>query len=74
MRRMLLAFAVAALTAAALAPPAGAVPAANEGPAVAGDYVAMDTDGADFLPFWTQPFGGDPANAFVRRVGLVSVP
>ncbi len=39
-----------------------------------GDYVGMDTDGADFLPFWTQPFGGDPANAFVRRVGLVSGP
>jgi hypothetical protein len=39
-----------------------------------GDYVAMDTDGADFLPFWTQPFGADPANAFVRRVGLVSGP
>jgi hypothetical protein len=39
-----------------------------------GDYVAMDTDGADFLPFWTQPFGGDPANAFVRRVGLASGP
>jgi hypothetical protein len=39
-----------------------------------GDYVGMDTDGADFLPFWTQPFGGDPANAFVRRVGLVSAP
>jgi hypothetical protein len=39
-----------------------------------GDYVAMDTDGADFLPFWTQPFGADPANAFVRRVGLVRGP
>jgi hypothetical protein len=39
-----------------------------------GDYVGMDTDGADFLPFWTQPFGTDPANAFVRRVGLVSGP
>jgi hypothetical protein len=39
-----------------------------------GDYVGMDTDGADFLPFWTQPFGADPANAFVRRVGLVSGP
>jgi hypothetical protein len=35
-----------------------------------GDYVGMDTDGEDFLPFWTQPFGGDPGNAFVRRVGL----
>ena len=35
MRRMLLALAVAALTAVALAPQAGAVPAANEGPAVA---------------------------------------
>jgi hypothetical protein len=35
-----------------------------------GDYVGMDTDGADFLPFWTQPFGADPGNAFVRRVGL----
>ena len=39
-----------------------------------GDYVGMDTDAADFLPFWTQPFGADPANAFVRRVGLVSGP
>jgi len=39
-----------------------------------GDYVGMDTDGADFLPFWTQPFDTDPANAFVRRVGLVSGP
>jgi hypothetical protein len=35
-----------------------------------GDYVGMDTDGADFLPFWTQP-DTDPANAFVRRVGLM---
>jgi hypothetical protein len=35
-----------------------------------GDYVGMDTDGEDFLPFWTQPFGGDPGNAFFRRVGL----
>jgi len=32
---------------------------------------AMDNDGEDFLPFWSQPLGGDPANAFVRRVGLV---
>jgi hypothetical protein len=39
-----------------------------------GDYVGLDTDGADFLPFWTQPFDTDPANAFVRRVGLVSGP
>jgi len=36
-----------------------------------GDYVGMDTDGTDFLPFWSQPFGSDPADAFVRRVGLV---
>jgi hypothetical protein len=36
-----------------------------------GDYVGMDTDGEDFLPFWSQPFGTDPGNAFVRRVGLV---
>jgi hypothetical protein len=35
-----------------------------------GDYVGMDTDGEDFLPFWTQPFRTDPGNAFVRRVGL----
>jgi hypothetical protein len=35
-----------------------------------GDYVGMDTDGEDFLPFWSQPSGGDPGNAFVRRVGL----
>jgi hypothetical protein len=39
-----------------------------------GDYVGMDTDGVDFLPFWTQPFGTDPANAFVRRVGLTAGP
>jgi hypothetical protein len=39
-----------------------------------GDYVGMDTDGADFLPFWAQPFGGDPTNVFVRRVGLVAGP
>jgi hypothetical protein len=39
-----------------------------------GDYVGMDTDGEDFLPFWTQPFGADPGNAFVRRVGLVTGP
>jgi BNR/Asp-box repeat len=36
-----------------------------------GDYVGMDTDGEDWLPFWSQPFGSDPGNAFVRRVGLV---
>jgi hypothetical protein len=36
-----------------------------------GDYVGMDTDGQDFLPFWTQPSGADPGNAFVRRVGLL---
>ena len=36
-----------------------------------GDYVGMDTDGEDWLPFWSQPFGTDPANTFVRRVGLV---
>jgi BNR/Asp-box repeat len=39
-----------------------------------GDYVGMDTDGQDFLPLWTQPSGTDPANAFVRRVGLVTAP
>jgi hypothetical protein len=39
-----------------------------------GDYVGMDTDGADWLPFWAQPSGGDPANDFVRRVGLVVPP
>ncbi|HYZ29889.1 MAG TPA: sialidase family protein [Thermoleophilaceae bacterium] len=39
-----------------------------------GDYVGLGTDGQDFLPFWTQPFGGDPANTFVRRVGLVPTP
>jgi hypothetical protein len=39
-----------------------------------GDYVGMDTDGVDFLPFWTQPFDTDPANAFVRRVGLAPAP
>ena len=36
-----------------------------------GDYVGMGTDGEDFLPFWAQPFGGDPDNTFVRRVGLL---
>jgi hypothetical protein len=36
-----------------------------------GDYVGMDTDGSDFLSFWSQPFGGDPSSTFVRRVGLV---
>ena len=36
-----------------------------------GDYVGMDTDGEDFLAFWTQPFGADPGNAFFRRAGLV---
>jgi hypothetical protein len=39
-----------------------------------GDYVGMDTDGEDLLPFWTQPFAGDPGDAFVRRVGLVAGP
>jgi hypothetical protein len=39
-----------------------------------GDYVGMDTDGADWLPFWAQPSRGDPANDFVRRVGLVEPP
>jgi hypothetical protein len=39
-----------------------------------GDYVGMDSDGADFLPFWSQPFGTDPANVFLRRVGLVPGP
>jgi hypothetical protein len=39
-----------------------------------GDYVGMDTDGQDWLPFWSQPSGGDPANDFVRRVGLVVPP
>jgi hypothetical protein len=39
-----------------------------------GDYVGMDTDGQDWLPFWSQPSDGDPANDFVRRVGLVTVP
>src|SRR5919106_2727983 len=35
-----------------------------------GDYVGMDTDGEDWIPFWAQPFGGDPATTFDRRVGL----
>jgi hypothetical protein len=39
-----------------------------------GDYVGMDTDGQDFLAFWTQPFGTDPGNAFARRVGLLPGP
>jgi hypothetical protein len=39
-----------------------------------GDYVGLDTDGQDFLPFWSQPFGEDPANTFSRRVGLVAGP
>jgi hypothetical protein len=39
-----------------------------------GDYVGLDTDGTDWLPFWAQPSGGDPADDFVRRVGLVVPP
>jgi hypothetical protein len=39
-----------------------------------GDYVGLDTDGEDWLPFWSQPSGDDPANDFVRRVGLVPAP
>jgi hypothetical protein len=39
-----------------------------------GDYVGMDTDGQDWLPFWSQPFDGDPANGFLRRVGLLAAP
>jgi hypothetical protein len=35
-----------------------------------GDYVGTGTDGSDFLPFWSQPFGADPSNTFIRRVGL----
>ena len=39
-----------------------------------GDYVGLDTDGDDFLPFWAQPSGTDPANTFSRRVGLATGP
>jgi hypothetical protein len=39
-----------------------------------GDYVGMDTDGQDWLPFWSQPFEGDPADGFFRRVGLMAAP
>jgi hypothetical protein len=39
-----------------------------------GDYVGMDTDGQDWLPFWAQPFEGDPADGFFRRVGLMAAP
>jgi hypothetical protein len=39
-----------------------------------GDYVGMDNDGKDLLPFRPQPFGRIRRNAFVRRVGLVSSP
>jgi hypothetical protein len=39
-----------------------------------GDYVGMDTDGEDWLPFWSQPSGTDPADDFFRRVGLVAGP
>jgi len=38
------------------------------------DYVGMATDRPDFLPFWTQPSGADPGNAFVRRFGLMTGP
>jgi hypothetical protein len=39
-----------------------------------GDYVGMDTDGGDWLPFWSQPFDGDPADGFFRRAGLLAAP
>lgn len=39
-----------------------------------GDYVGFDNDGEDWLPFWSQSSGGDPANDFVRRVGLTAAP
>jgi hypothetical protein len=37
-----------------------------------GDYVGLDTDGADWLSFWSQPFQGDPADGFFRRAGLLT--
>ena len=34
-----------------------------------GDYVGLDTDGTDFLSFWSMSHAGDPASAFFRRSG-----
>jgi hypothetical protein len=39
-----------------------------------GDYVGFDNDGTDWLSFWAQSSGGDPANDFFRRAGLVTTP
>jgi hypothetical protein len=39
-----------------------------------GDYVGLDNDGTDWLAFWAQSSGGDPANDFARRIGLVPTP
>jgi hypothetical protein len=34
-----------------------------------GDYVGLDTDGTDFLSFWSMSHQGDPASIFFRRSG-----
>jgi hypothetical protein len=34
-----------------------------------GDYVGLDTDGTDFLSFWSMSHAGDPASVFFRRSG-----
>ena len=36
-----------------------------------GDYAGLGTDGTDFLAFFAQPAGGDPASVFFRRLGGV---
>lgn len=43
-------------------------PATTRGP-FTGDYVGLASDGADFLPFFSQPHPGDPASIFIRRAG-----
>jgi hypothetical protein len=32
-----------------------------------GDYVGLDTDGNDFLSFWSMSHTGDQASTFFRR-------
>jgi hypothetical protein len=46
----------------------------NAGGFFPGDYVGMDTDGQDWLSFWAQSNGTDPADDFFRRAGLVPTP
>jgi hypothetical protein len=33
-----------------------------------GDYVGLDTDGANMFPFWSMPHDGDPSSVFVREL------